>query len=758
MEPDTLIASGADGMSDKRLALIIPNCLPKAVFLRVSTFLFWLLIVCDGVSVPLAIGAAGHDQTAQDARSFDSSMHQHYDAAFRFQAAGDLAQAGMQYKLFLADALHELGNGRADIREYARALPLYEDAIGLAPADFILYLDYARAALDAGDPTKARVLAQDALNLHAKSAAPSQVANAHMIIGSALRKTAAYSEGADQFKVAVAIDPSFDNMYTLGVAYLALPDVASANKVFSEVLAKFGSTAAMHMKLGVAYGEAGYPDQAIQEFKKAIAKDDRLPGAHYALGASYINKSSEAGFPLAEPELRRELAIQPNDPLTYPQLGRIAMSQHRFHEAEMDLQMATVLSPQNPANFFLLGELYVEMQRPADAEKALRKAIDETTDPALSHYDIQRAHYRLGRLLVDGGKVEEGKKELDIAQDMLMRSRLQDESKMAGKPAISAVLSTTRAATPKEVAAEETFEKKIGPLMAGCYSNLGGIAAIDKDYAQAADDYEHASHWDPALKGVDDSWGRAAFAAHQYTQALGPLGRALAVHPEDVPLRSMLGISQYETQNYAKALGTLQPIERYLHPIPLLAFAYAESMVKTGDFQHGSDWLEALVQTDPGNAKLHRALGEAYAGSGEHAKAEGELRTAIKLNPNDTVTKYLLALSLIARGQKPEAEALLAGLVNAGPQDAQIYYHLGQLQLERGDEKAAVGNLEVAAKMTPEDETIHQALAEAYRKNDQPKEAERESERLQALQTRHTRVPFPDANAPADSVSPKPNY
>jgi hypothetical protein len=92
---------------------MIPNCSSKAVFFRVSAFLLWLLIVWDGVSVPLAIAAATHDQTAQDARPFESSMRQHYDAAFRFQGAGDLAQAGMQYELFLADALHELGNGRA---------------------------------------------------------------------------------------------------------------------------------------------------------------------------------------------------------------------------------------------------------------------------------------------------------------------------------------------------------------------------------------------------------------------------------------------------------------------------------------------------------------------------------------------------------------------------------------------------------------------------------------------------------------------
>ena len=69
--------------------------------------------------------------------------------------------------------------------------------------------------------------------------------------------------------------------------------------------------------------------------------------------------------------------------------------------------------------------------------------------------------------------------------------------------------------------------------------NLGGIAATDKDYGQAADDYEHASRRDPALKGVDDNWGRAAFAAHRYSQALSPLGCTLTAHPEDVPLRSI---------------------------------------------------------------------------------------------------------------------------------------------------------------------------------------------------------------------------
>ena len=716
------------------------------------------LVSWSGILVPCALGSSAHDQTAQSTPSFESSMRQHYNAAYRFQSSGDLAQAKSEYGLFLADALHQLGNGRANIVEYARALPLYEEALQLGPANFTLNLDYAAAALEADDPSKAKVLLQRALNLYAKGAKGPDLAGAHLILGRALQKTNAYSEAVEQFKEAVSIDPTFENMYALGVAYLTLPDTQRTARMFAEILRRFGDTAAMRMHLGRAYGEAGYPDEAIQEFKAAIAKNDKLPGAHYSLGASYINKSGEAGFPLAEPELRKELAIQPNDPLSYPLLGRIAMKQRKLQDAEIDLQLATTLSPHNPTNFFLLGQLYTEMNRPLDAIKALRTAIAETPDPSRSHYDIQRAHYRLGRLLVESGQVEEGKKELQVAQELLLSSRRQDESKIEGKTAIDAALSTPRVAKPQEVLTEKAFEKQIGPLMADCYNNLGVMAAIDKDFRRAAENFERASYWNPSLNGVDRNWGRAAFTTHQYEQALGPLERALHTHPEDVELRSMLGVSQYETHNYAKAVKTLQPIEASFHTIPLLAFPYAESMVKTGDFQNGFEWLQALVQSDPGNANFHRALGEGYASSGNHPKAEAELRTAMTLNPTDAETKYALALSLIATGQKVEAEALLAGLASAGSENAEIYFRLGQLQLGRGDAKAAVDTLKTAAKMAPENKEIHQTLVEAYRNDGQPEEAEHERELSEEPQVGSTQVSFPQANTAGSSPSPQPHH
>jgi tetratricopeptide (TPR) repeat protein len=563
-----------------------------------------------------------------------SSLRQHYDAAYRFQSAGNLTQAASEYKLFLSDALHRLANGRANMGEYAQSIPLYDEALKLLPADFILQLDYAGAAFDAKDLTKAKRLAQAALD-RAQTASNPQKAKAHLVLGNALMEASQYQDAIVQFKAAVAINPEFANVYALGTAYLALPDPKSAAAVFAKMLTGLGDTADLHMELGRAYGEAGYPDEAIAEFKKAIAKNNQLPFAHYSLGAAYLNQSGDSAFPRAEVEFRKELAIHPDDPLTYPQLGRIAMSRHNYGEAEADLKRAVALNPQNPDNFLLLGRLYTDMNRRADSIDALRKAIAATTDPSRNHYSIQLAHYRLGRLLMQSGEIEDGKKEMKIAEALLLESKSHDESRMARKAAMEAPLRQTHVATLADVDTEKTFERQITPLLAGSYNNLGLIAAVNRDYAGAVEYFEHASKWNPELVGLDMNWGKAAFGGRQYAQALMPLSRSLQTRPEDVQVRSMLGVSLYMTHDYEKALQTFQPMETEAEKVPLLA------------------------------SVMHGARGEKYASGGKYQQAVEELRAALRLNPHDADAKHALALSLMALGRKAEADALLAELAAA---------------------------------------------------------------------------------------------
>jgi tetratricopeptide (TPR) repeat protein len=564
-----------------------------------------------------------------------SPMQQHYDAAYRFQSAGNLTQAAVEYKLFLADALHRLANGRANTGEYAQAIPLYDEALKLAPSDSTLQLDYAGAAFDAKDRLKTKALAQSVLDTNHGNAAAPQMAKAHLMLGRAQMEMAQYPEAITQFKAAVAINAEFENTYALGMAYLSLPDKASAAAVFAKIAAGLGDTADVHMEFGRAYGESGYPDEAIQEFKKAIAKNRKLPFAHYSLGAAYLNRSGDSAFPIAEVEFRKELAIRPDDALSYPQLGRIAMSRHDYQEAEQDLNHAAKLDPANPDNFLLLGRLYTDMKRPADAIVALRKAIAATTDPSRNRYSIQLVHYRLGRLLMQSGDAEGARSEMKISEALLLASKNHDESRMERKPAMEAPLRQTHVAAPVDMDAEKTFEYQVSPLMAGSYSNLGLIAAVGKEYAEAVGYFEHAAQWNPALAGLDTNWGKAAFVGRQYAQAVGPLSRGLRAHPEDVQVRSMLGVSQYMSHDYEKALQTFQPMETEAEKIPALA------------------------------AVMHGARGEEYASSGNHQQAVEELRAALQLNPADTGAKHALALSLIALGQKAEADTLLAEVAAA---------------------------------------------------------------------------------------------
>ncbi len=569
-------------------------------------------------------------QTIQNKSSLDESMHRHYDTAFRLQAAGHMAEADAEHKLFLAEALRHIANGRANIGEYALSVPVYEQAIQFAPKDFTLHLEYAEAALDADDPAKAKTLAREALALLPESADQKRAKTMH-VLAQALWGTGDRKESIADYKAAAALDSTFTNVYAVATTDLTLGDKITATRIFTELVAKFGDTATVHMQLGRAYALARDYPEAIQEFRKALAKDNRMPGLHYSLGAAMTEASGEAAYPEAEVEYRKELAIQPNDRLTYPQLGRIALARHDYKDAEFDLTRANELDSGNPDNFRLLAQFYTETGNIPEAEAAYRKAIATTPDPSLHHYEVAGVHYQLGRLLLQTGDKDEAKKEMQISQDLTAESRAEDESTLTGKPIVQAPLQTTHEPKPEEVAEEKRFETQIGPAIASSYDNLGVHAAIGKNFVTAAACFARTSEWNPALPGIDNNWGQAAFEAKQFADAVGPLNRSLQAHPEDGATRAMLGISQYELHDYANALESLQPFERHLDMFPAMALPYADSMMRAGDFRQGTQRLETIVSRDPENAAAHRALAEAYRRDGQPLKQEREIRLADSL-------------------------------------------------------------------------------------------------------------------------------
>jgi Flp pilus assembly protein TadD len=170
-------------------------------------------------------------------------------------------------------------------------------------------------------------------------------------------------------------------------------------------------------------------------------------------------------------------------------------------------------------------------------------------------------------------------------------------------------------------------------------------------------------------------------------------------------------MSEFELSDYAGAVSTLTPLGTQLDAVPLIAYAYAESLVKTGETDRGISRLEQLEAAHPDFEPVPVALGAALVHEKQYAKAEAELRRALQLQPGDSAAKSDLAVTLLALGQKDEAESSLKELAASEPNNPTILYQLGKLELDRGDTKDAVTNLEAAEKLAPQDKAIHEELA-----------------------------------------------
>jgi tetratricopeptide (TPR) repeat protein len=324
---------------------------------------------------------------------------------------------------------------------------------------------------------------------------------------------------------------------------------------------------------------------------------------------------------------------------------------------------------------------------------------------------VQKAHYLLGRLLTQSGDKEEGKKELQASEVLMKENLSRDHDRLAdylgentgmgsGAKVPPAVMEGGAMQVDLEAVQQaEMFQKQIGPAVADSYNNLGAMAGSQKNFDAALKYFERAAEWNPALEGLDVNLGRAAFAAGQFEQAVPPLKRYIRSHPEDKDIRSALGLSQFIVKDYPGVLVTLQPIAAAPDTAPRVAFAYAESLVQTGDVKSGVEQLTALERRDPDAAAIHRALGEALAIGSDMKAAVHELETAIRLNP----------------------------------QSAESYDALGRLQLKQGNTTAAITSLEEAVKLAPQSSAVHYDLAAAYRQASRPADAAREMQQYEKL-------------------------
>lgn len=129
-------------------------------------------------------------------------------------------------------------------------------------------------------------------------------------------------------------------------------------------------------------------DDAINEYRAALAHDDRLPGLH---GALCYAMSRVGQIQDAMRECDREVAIAPYSAEAYVGAGRVHLLANDDAEAEALLTKAVTLDRPPVVAFKFLGQIYLSQQKYSEAARVLRRYLAEEKSDSAAYYLLARA-------------------------------------------------------------------------------------------------------------------------------------------------------------------------------------------------------------------------------------------------------------------------------------------------------------------------------------------------------------------------------
>lgn len=171
--------------------------------------------------------------------------------------------------------------------------------------------------------------------------------------------------------------------------------------------------AVTHYNMGVALAEAHLDEQAVAEYRHAIALQPSLGDPHTNLGAfltergDYVNALSEC---------REAVRLAPASPSAHVNLGVVLGSLDRLDESAVALTRALDLDPLNADAHYNLAKTLAGLGRPEAAINHLRETIRLQPSRAM-------AYNNLGVLLCQQGRLAEGVEQLRRAVGLDPTSR-----------------------------------------------------------------------------------------------------------------------------------------------------------------------------------------------------------------------------------------------------------------------------------------------------------------------------------------------
>ena len=214
----------------------------------------------------------------------------HFNLGQAYQDAQRLPEAVREYErsLQLKPDIHAAYSNLAalylDQGELQKGEEMLLKVTSLSPDFTEGFINLAVLYIRKRDPDKALAAINRALETNPSSFA------AHYNKGEVLTMRGDYKAALESYKRAVYLRPDMDAFkLTLGVAYMRVGDLVSAEKQFNE-LTNSPVAAEAYRDLGLLYNNAGQPDQAMQYFNQAVHVKPAFAEVYHDIGVVYLRK------------------------------------------------------------------------------------------------------------------------------------------------------------------------------------------------------------------------------------------------------------------------------------------------------------------------------------------------------------------------------------------------------------------------------------------------------------------------------------
>lgn len=307
------------------------------------------------------------------------------------------------------DANHNLAEFLLQTGKVADAQPLLETAQHLQPQSYDNGYDLAMADFLLGHLDDARQLA---LSLTQKQ----NSGELHSLLGQIDEKDGKFLDAANEYEIAVHLDPSEENLFDWGSEMLLHRTYEPGIAIFQQATARYPKSPRLFIGLGLALYSRGKYDEAVQALLTAAKLEPADSRCYLFLSKAYDSSPTQAEAVVAA--FRNYANLRPDDARAQYYLAISLWKGNRAAGATADLQTVETLLEKSIALDRTIPEAHVQLGDLYSGEHQYEKAIPEYLLAIELNPNLSDAHYRLGTDYVHVGRKDDAQKEFDVYQKL----------------------------------------------------------------------------------------------------------------------------------------------------------------------------------------------------------------------------------------------------------------------------------------------------------------------------------------------------